>query len=82
LGLLLFLIYVNDLPRWIKTDIKMFADDTKLWNTIRHELDRQEMQENLHRLRECSNKWFLDFNIDKFKVMHVRHKLATPYFIS
>ena len=35
LGPLLFLIYVNDLPTWIKTNIKMFADDTKLWNTSR-----------------------------------------------
>jgi len=58
---------VNDLPEWIKTNIKMFMDDTKLWNTIRHELDSQEMQKDLNRLREWSNKWLLDFNIEKCK---------------
>jgi len=40
------------------------------------------MQEDLHRLSEWSNKWLLDFNIEKFKVMHVGHKLATSYSIS
>jgi len=82
LGPLLFLIYVNDLPGWIKTNIKMFADDTKLWNTIQHESDSQEMQEDLDTLREWSNKWLLDFNIEKCKVMHVGHKVATSYSIS
>ena len=32
LGPLLFLIYVNNLPDWIKNDMRMFADDTKIWS--------------------------------------------------
>ena len=31
LGPLLFLLFVNDLPDWILTSIRMFADDTKIW---------------------------------------------------
>ena len=34
LGPLLFLLFVNDLPEWIKTIITTFADDTKLWTQI------------------------------------------------
>jgi len=60
----------------------MFADDTKLWNTKRQASDSRELQEDLNRLREWSNKWLLDFNIEKCKVMHVGHKLATSYYIS
>jgi len=82
LGPLLFLVYVNDFLGWIKTNIKMFADDTKLWNTIRQESDSEELQEDLDRLREWSNKLLLDFSIEKCKVMHVGHKLATSYSIS
>jgi len=34
LGPLLFLIFVNDIPEWIKSNVKMFADDTKVWTRI------------------------------------------------
>ena len=37
LGPLLFIIYVQDLPLWVKNSIMLFADDTKLWTkTGRH----------------------------------------------
>ena len=34
LGPLLFLLYVNELPTWIRSSIAMFADDTKIWRKI------------------------------------------------
>jgi len=34
LGRLVFLIYVNDLPDWIKNDMRMFTNDTKIWSKI------------------------------------------------
>ena len=34
LGPILFVIYINDLPNKIKSDIYMFADDTKVFRTI------------------------------------------------
>ena len=34
LGPLLFLLFVNDLPDWIRNSIRMFADDTKIWCVI------------------------------------------------
>ena len=40
LGPLLFLLFVNDLPRWIVNSMKMFADDTRLWCRIETESDR------------------------------------------
>jgi len=30
LGPLLFLLFVNDLPDWIKNSMRMFADDVKI----------------------------------------------------
>ena len=34
LGPLLFLVYVNDLPDIVQCDIKLFADDTKLFTKV------------------------------------------------
>ena len=39
LGPLLFLLFVNELPSWIMRDMKMFADDTKVWCKIKSETD-------------------------------------------
>ena len=30
LGLLLLLVYVNDIPEYIDSEVRMFADDTKI----------------------------------------------------
>ena len=35
LGPLLFLIYINDLERHIKSNINLFADDTMLFSTVK-----------------------------------------------
>ena len=41
LGPLLFLLFVNDLPYWIGSNLNMFADDTKLWRTQRTAMDSE-----------------------------------------
>jgi len=51
LGPLLFLLYVNELPSWIKCDMKMFADDTKLWRRISTIADSRILQEELDSLQ-------------------------------
>jgi len=81
LGPLLFLVYVNDLPDWIKTNIKMFADDTKLWSVIGKVEDSSCLQEDLLKLKEWSDKWLLRFHPEKCKVMHIGHNHSTQYHI-
>ena len=44
LGPLLFLLFINDLSQWIKTNICMFADDTKIWTRISHMNDSESFQ--------------------------------------
>ena len=70
LGPLLFLLYVNDNPNIIKSNVKMFPDDTKLWRMIAKEGDSCDLQEwdDLKRLQEWSWKWQLKFNLDKCTV--------------
>ena len=77
LGPLLFLLYVNELPSWIKCDMKMFADDTKLWCRIKTDAESVVLQADLDSLQSWSDTWQLKFNADKCKVMHIGHSFQT-----
>jgi len=47
---LLFLMYANDLPDCIVNDMRMFADDTKLWSKISGLSDCVRLQADLDQL--------------------------------
>ena len=82
LGPLLFLIFVNDILDWIRTNVRMFADDTKIWTRIRNTEDSRIFQEDLNRLTDWSKEWLLTFNQDKCKVMYIGHDIDTRYKMS
>ena len=48
LGPILFLIYVNDIPETVNCSIKMFADDTKLFRTVKTIDDCNILQNDLN----------------------------------
>jgi Reverse transcriptase (RNA-dependent DNA polymerase)/Endonuclease-reverse transcriptase len=81
LGPLLFLLFVNDLPDWVVSNLKMFADDTKLWRALKLEGDSRALQEDLDSLSEWSSRWLLKFNPSKCKLMHVGHRMPTEYYM-
>ena len=82
LGPLLFLLFVNDLPDWIKNSMRMFADDVKIWNVIRTDAGDDSLQEDLNSLARWSSKWLLKLNSSKCKVMHIGHDTYTEYHIT
>ena len=73
LGPLAFLIYINDIDdeTALISIIKKFADDTKVGNTINAPEDAQCLQTTLNRLVDWSNKWGMQFNFAKCKVLHL-----------
>ncbi len=71
LGPLLFLLFVNEIPEEVQSDIKMFADDTKIWRVLRQDADTQRLQEDLDRLTDWPKNWLLTFNAAKCKTMHI-----------
>ena len=70
LGPLLFLIYVNDLPRSISSQVFLFADDTKLIRSISTLADHVQLQTDLDNLAKWCDTWQLNFNATKCKVIH------------
>lgn len=74
LGPLLFVIYINDLPDSVKSPVFMFADDTKLYNRIRSEEDKNQLQIDLDALQLWSDTWLLKFHPEKCKVLSIYNR--------
>ena len=75
-------MFVNELPFWIKSEMRMFADDTKIWCRIKEEKDSIALQEDLDKLKSWSDIWQLKFNAEKCQVMHIGHSCSTDYYLS
>jgi len=74
LGPLLFLTFVNDLDEDINSHILKFADDTKIFKEVRNSADCSQLQADLDKLVLWAQKWQMEFNVDKCKVMHVDNR--------
>ena len=82
LGPLLFLIFINDLPLGLLSALSLFADDSKLFSRIVRNKNRMKnnirngnvtLQNDLNAVLEWANKWKMEFNVDKCKIMHLGH---------
>ena len=73
LGPLAFVVFINDLDD--ETDkisiCSKFADDTKCGQVIKSDNDVVILQECLDNLVNWADKWGMQFNIAKCKVMHI-----------
>ena len=71
LGPLLFLLFINDLPSSVQSNVRLFADDCVIYRLIRSTADTVKLQEDLNQLAEWEKKWKMTFNIDKCHIMHI-----------
>lgn len=71
LGALLFLVYINDLDSGLMNEILKFADDTKLFGRVEEDRDREQLQSDLDTIGEWAEKWKMEFNVGKCKLMHI-----------
>ena len=77
LGPLLFLVYINDLPKEVNSTSRLFADDCLLYRIIRSEADTIKLQEDLDRLQMWEKNWLMSFNPDKCEVIRITNKRKT-----
>ena len=68
LGPLLFLVYINDLERNIKSNVKFFADDTMLFSIVKNpELSANDLNHDLGVIHQWAHQWKLEYNPDPTK---------------
>ena len=76
LGAGLFLYYINDLPEWLRSRVRPFADDTIAYLVIILPKDTEALQEDLEDLATWENKWHIEFQANKCVVLTVSGKKA------
>ena len=55
-GPLLFVLYIDDLPDGLVSEVFMLADDTKVYREIKDDTDRETLQSDIDALQEWSNR--------------------------
>ena len=65
---LFFLIYINDLATDLKSNVKLFADDTSLFSIVSDPLETANiLNEDLDKIRGWAEQWKMAFNPDPTK---------------
>ena len=68
---LLFLLYINDLPENIQSQVRLFADDTAVYLTVNNPNDSKTFQNDLDTLQTWERTWDMGFNPGKCQVPHI-----------
>jgi hypothetical protein len=79
LGPILFLCYINDMPNVLRSDCRLFADDSIVYRSIATLEDCDILQDDLKALEKWERTWGMSFNPSKCKIMHAtrRRKVIT-----
>ncbi len=76
LGPILFLLFINDLPRVLSGAVLMFADDVKL---ISPRSESVVLQSDIHAIHSWTKEWDLPLNENKCSIISVGQSPAYPY---
>ena len=77
---IMFLVYVNDLGEDLSENsyINMFADDAKIQRRIKNTSSCEELQEDINKIKTWSEKWKMDFNVEKCHVVRFGESKKRP----
>ena len=84
LGLLFFPVYMNDLTKNFKCNVKLFADDTSLFTVVNDSISAAiDMNHDLELIRQWVHDWRMTFNPDPQKqaveLTFSRRKIAVDH---
>ena len=68
------ILYINDLPDTIDSQVRLFANDTVLYRKIKSDTDHHRLQTDLDKLTEWAMAWDMQLHPDKCLVMNISKK--------
>ena len=75
LGPVLFLVYINDLPDYLKySKLRLFADDSIIYMPVRSQSDCLKLQADLDAAAKWEKDWLMAFHPDKCTFLSVTTK--------
>jgi hypothetical protein len=75
IGPWLFLIFIDRITEVVKnSNVLVFADDIKIFRTIKEGCDTDRLQEDINSLSEWCDRYSLHLNINKCKIMSFHRK--------
>ena len=68
LGPLHFLVYINDLPDHLESNVEIFADDASLFSIVDDQIScANRLNSDLRRINDWAYQWKMSFNPDPLK---------------
>ena len=74
MGQLLFRTFINDLPEYTQSDVRLFADDCLLYRKVSSLADARQLQKDLSSLEKLEKQWQMEFHPQKCTVIHASRK--------
>ena len=69
-------VYINNINENITSSVRLFVDDCIIYKPITTLQDVKQLQEDLCKIFEWTNKWQMKLNIDKCAVLRYTHSLT------
>ena len=80
LGPMLFVIFINDIVKGIRSNIRLFADDTSLFKIVECPLNAAiELNFDLNNIYSWAKTWLVDFNAAKTVSLIISKKRSKPH---
>jgi hypothetical protein len=75
---LLFLLFINDLPSVVKSQVRLFADDCLIYRPIMDSRDQYLLDQDLAALSQWADTWGMKYNPQKCFIMTIANNKNPP----
>ena len=82
-----FLLYINDLPEFVTSTVRLFANDCLLYKEVSYSQDHSWLQQNLDNLAKWQNwwhwqLWFNPYKCYMIRIMHSKTPVIKDYYLN